>query len=165
MGNKNKTYMTKISLKNNNIVKKENQIINTTSTTTTNKVPVTDNIVTSFVRYFKNCFQTPSAVVIDYSSNCKRTWASILTPGKNSKKRPRTVNNTNKSSTTSTSQVKMMLNNTNTTSQNPYASGTRGSASNSVPSSVVRPSNIKNPRSNSKNKNKNKKQRILQIQQ
>merc|ERR1712072_1522738 len=78
---------------------------------------------------------------------------SILTPGKNSKKRPRTVNNTNKSSTTSTSQVKMMLNNTNTTSQNPYASGTRGSANNSVPSSVVRPSNIKNPRSNSKNKN------------
>ena len=156
--------MTKISLKNNNIVKqenkkqqiinkKENQIINTTSTTTTNKVPVTDNIVTSFVRYFKNCFQTPSAVVIDYSSNCKRTATSILTPGKNSKKRPRTVNNTNKSSTTSTSQVKMMLNNTNTTSQNPYASGTRGSANNSVPSSVVRPSNIKNPRSNSKNKN------------
>merc|ERR1712072_167448 len=83
------TYMTKISLKNNNIVKQENkkkQIINTTSTTTTNKVPVTDNIVTSFVRYFKNCFQTPSAVVIDYSSNCKRTATSILTPGKNSRK-------------------------------------------------------------------------------
>merc|ERR1712072_677991 len=89
------TYMTKISLKNNNIVKQENkkkQIINTTSTTTTNKVPVTDNIVTSFVRYFKNCFQTPSAVVIDYSSNCKRTATSILTPGKKNKKTTYIIN-------------------------------------------------------------------------
>merc|ERR1712167_77016 len=109
---------TKISLKNNNIVKqenkkqqiinkKENQIINTTSTTTTNKVPVTDNIVTSFVRYFKNCFQTPSAVVIDYSSNCKRTATSILTPGKNSKKQQRILQiQQNNKTTTKTTKTK-----------------------------------------------------------
>ena len=47
------------------------------------------NVFGTVKRLFTNCFQSSSAVVIDYSSNCTKSATSILTPSIRGKKRPR----------------------------------------------------------------------------
>jgi serine/threonine protein kinase len=118
--------MISTSVTNNKHIVKQDQIITTTSAKKTpNNTKYlnnnsTEHILSTFKRYFTNCFQTSSAVVIDYSS----TATSVLTPKKSSKKRPRTTTTTTTTKVTvprSTHEINMMLNNSNTTSQNPYA--------------------------------------------
>merc|ERR1712159_705664 len=47
------------------------------------------NVFGTVKRLFTTCFQSSSAVVIDYSSNCTKSATSILTPSIRGKKRPR----------------------------------------------------------------------------
>ena len=114
--------MITASVTNNKHIVKQDQIITTTSATKTSSntkdlnTNSTERILSTFKRYFTNCFQTSSAVVIDYSSTATRA----LTPKKSSKKRPRTTAATKEVTVPrSTHEINMMLNNSDTTSQNP----------------------------------------------